>query len=137
MSEEIHATIDDIGHVHCLKTDCLYHSMKCGKGTATCELKTIYIDADGKCNFKPDSTAPDFYDTTLKAFRKAVAHFSKAPDAVSGKDRVECLRIRKLRDDNKRLVEVLRERCELCGDRENCPNCRIDFVLKLIEHDGK
>ncbi len=45
--------------------------------------------------------------------------------------------IRELLDENRLLIEVLRERCELCGDRSACPNCRIDYVLKQIKHRRK
>lgn len=129
MSNTIPLRFEDTCKVQCSNFPCPYHSTKCGKSTATCELKTIYIGNDGRCGNRPSEPVPDFREATHKSFKQAIEHFSKSPGAVTGHDREDCLKMRKLMDENRRLRNIIEESCDSCKTHA-CNKCRIALIFR-------
>lgn len=130
MNHTISLQFESVCKVRCHNFDCPYHSAKCGKSTATCELKNVYIGEDGKCGNRPERS-DNSDDATLASFRKAMAHFSKAPDAIVGASREDCLKLRALRDDRRRLRRTIAEYCRGCVGR-NCGICLLGTLRNKL-----
>lgn len=72
MNTEMKVRISDerneICKVVCFNTDCPNHAVHCGKDSTTCELKTISLNRDGTCDWKPGEGNSN---ATREAFQKA------------------------------------------------------------------
>ena len=92
-------------------------------------IETIYIGNDGRCGNRPSEPVPDFHEATHKSFKQAIEHFSKSPGAVTGHDREDCLKMRKLMDENRRLRNIIEESCDTCKTHA-CNKCRIALIFR-------
>jgi len=140
MNTEMKVRINDerneICKVVCFNTDCQNHAVHCGKDSTTCELKTIYLNRDGTCDWKPGEGNSD---AAQKAFQKALDHFSQQPGAVTirnGREASEIIkaqekRIAMLEAENRELAEKYERITKL--KLKSASAFRMAFDAKIVE----
>ena len=140
MNTEMKVRISDerneICKVVCFNTDCPNHAVHRGKDSTTCELKTISLNRDGTCDWKPGEGNSN---ATREAFQKALDHFSQQPGAVTirnGREASEIVKAQKnriamLEAENRELAEKYERMTKL--KLQSASAFRMAFDAKIVE----